>query len=48
MSLGFGQILVILFVACLFFGNLPKRIEELANGISEFRKRIDDNKTSQK
>lgn len=40
MSLGFGQIIIILFVACLFFGNLPKRLEELSEGISKFRDKL--------
>lgn len=48
MSLGFGQILIILFVACLFFGNLPKRLEELSEGISKFRHKIKESETKDK
>ena len=35
MSLSFGQILIILVVGFLLFGNLPLRIKELKKSLSE-------------
>lgn len=33
MSVGFGQVLVILFLLVLLFGNVPNLMKDLANGI---------------
>jgi Sec-independent protein translocase protein TatA len=33
MSVGFGQILVILFLLVLLFGNVPNLMKDLVNGI---------------
>ena len=40
MSIGFGQILVLVLIAVLLFGNLPKVIKDLGKGTSEAIKEI--------
>lgn len=42
---GFGQILVVLLVLVLLFGNLPKLLKDLALGIKTFKKTLDDKDT---
>jgi Sec-independent protein translocase protein TatA len=37
MSLGFGQILIILIFGLLLFGNLPKIFKDLGKGINELK-----------
>jgi|LakWasMet44_HOW7_FD_contig_123_2945_length_2229_multi_5_in_0_out_2_2 TatA/E family protein of Tat protein translocase len=42
---GFGQILVVLLVLVLLFGNLPKLLKDLALGIKTFKKTLDEKET---
>jgi Sec-independent protein translocase protein TatA len=42
MSVRFGQILILLFLLMLFFGDLPKTIRHLANGVKEWKKSFND------
>lgn len=44
MSLGFGQIIVILFVGFILFGNLPQRIKDLGKGLQNLKKELNSNK----
>nr|YP_007890508.1 Sec-independent protein translocase component tatA/E [Andalucia godoyi]AGH24002.1 Sec-independent protein translocase component tatA/E [Andalucia godoyi] len=48
MSLGLGQILVVLLVLVLLFGNLPKMLKDLASGIKIFKKTIEDSEDPKK
>jgi len=56
MSVGFGQILVILFLFVLLFGNLPNLMKDIVNGIKylklsfkeEVPKEIEQSKGSEK
>ena len=38
MSIGLGQILLILLLSLLFFGNVPKLLRDLAFGLKEAKK----------
>jgi Sec-independent protein translocase protein TatA len=42
MSVRFGQILILLFLLMLFFGDLPKTIRHLANGVKEWKKSFNE------
>jgi len=56
MSVGFGQILVIVFLLLLLFGNLPNLLKDLVNGIQYLKqafkeeepKEIEQKKVSKK
>jgi Sec-independent protein translocase protein TatA len=56
MSVGFGQILVILFLFVLLFGNLPNIMKDIVNGIKYLKqsfkeedpKEIEQSKGSEK
>jgi|TARA_B100001250_G_C19228633_1_gene541220 Sec-independent protein translocase protein TatA len=37
MTLGFGQILIILFFGLLLFGNLPKIFSDLTEGVAKLK-----------
>lgn len=43
---GFGQILIVLLVLVLLFGNLPKLLKDLALGLRTFKKTLDDKEHS--
>jgi Sec-independent protein translocase protein TatA len=40
MNIGFGQILIIIFVGILLFGNFPSLLKDLAIGIKNFRETL--------
>ena len=40
MNIGFGQILIIIFVGILLFGNFPSFLKDLAIGIKNFRETL--------
>lgn len=44
---GFGQILIILLVFVLLFGNLPKLLKDLALGIKTFKSTLDEKKDAE-
>lgn len=41
MSIGIGQIIIILLVILIVFGKLPKIFEELASGIKKVKEAVD-------
>lgn len=46
--IGFGQILVILLILVLLFGNLPKLLKDAAQGIKIFKKTLNDSEIEEK
>lgn len=43
--IGFGQILIVLLIVLLLFGNLPKLLKDLAQGIKLFQKTLQEKET---
>tara|TARA_B100000614_G_scaffold262739_1_gene298090 strand:- start:17854 stop:18030 length:177 start_codon:yes stop_codon:yes gene_type:complete len=44
MSIGFGQLILILIVALLLLGKFPKLKEDLSNGLNNLKELIDSSK----
>lgn len=47
MSIGFGQLILILIVALLLLGKFPKLKEDLSNGLNNLKELIDSSKKKQ-
>jgi len=48
MSIGITQLIILIIIGILLFGNLPKIIKDLSSGISTLKKEVDTEGDSRK